>query len=68
MSPGVAFTIEPIVCMGTSDHVEWPDQWAHATKDGLPTAQFEHTILITQDGAEVLTKKLPDSPKYFWET
>lgn len=66
MEPGHTFTIEPMICMGTAKPVTWPDQWTAATNDGLPTAQFEHTLLITEDGVEALTAKLPDSPKYTW--
>jgi methionyl aminopeptidase len=46
-------------------HVQ--DKWTAATQDGRRSAQFEHTLLITEDGVEALTGKLPDSPKYFWE-
>ena len=47
--------------------VAWPDAWTQATADGLPSAQFEHTLLITHTGVEMLTGKLPTSPKYSWE-
>jgi methionyl aminopeptidase len=68
MEPGTIFTIEPIVCAGTNEYIQWGDQWTYTSKDGKPSAQFEHTILITNNGTEILTQKLPDSPKYFWET
>ena len=45
----------------------WPDKWTAATSDGLQSAQFEHTLLITAQGVEILTQKLPTSPKYSWE-
>lgn len=67
MAPGHTFTIEPMLCMGSSKSLIWPDKWTATTTDGLPSAQFEHTLLITEDGVEALTAKLPDSPKYFWE-
>lgn len=67
MAPGHTFTIEPMICMGSNSPVTWPDAWTAATKDGLPTAQFEHTLLITESGVEELTGKLPSSPKYSWE-
>jgi len=67
MAPGHVFTIEPMICMGTNRVVNWPDKWTASTGDGLPTAQFEHTLLITEDGVEELTGKLPSSPKYSWE-
>jgi methionyl aminopeptidase len=67
MAPGHTFTIEPMICQGTNKHIVWPDKWTVATADGKPSAQFEHTLLITDNGVEVLTAKLPDSPKFFWE-
>lgn len=67
MVPGHTFTIEPMICLGTSKHILWRDEWTVATADGKPSAQFEHTLLITEKGVEVLTAKLPSSPKFFWE-
>eukprot|EP00471_Norrisiella_sphaerica_P005969 CAMPEP_0184488680 /NCGR_PEP_ID=MMETSP0113_2-20130426/13082_1 /TAXON_ID=91329 /ORGANISM="Norrisiella sphaerica, Strain BC52" /LENGTH=270 /DNA_ID=CAMNT_0026871641 /DNA_START=372 /DNA_END=1184 /DNA_ORIENTATION=- len=67
MEPGHVFTIEPMICEGKADHVLWPDNWTATTKDGKRSAQFEHTILITKDGCEPLTKKLPSSPVQWWE-
>jgi methionyl aminopeptidase len=67
MAPGHTFTIEPMICLGTNVPVAWPDKWTQATADGLPTAQFEHTLLITETGVEELTGKLPTSPKFSWE-
>ena len=67
MDVGHVFTIEPMICMGTNSVVTWPDNWTATTADGLLTAQFEHTLLITEDGVDVLTKKIESSPKYFWE-
>lgn len=67
MIPGATFTIEPIVCRGKEDYLKWPDKWTITTKDGKRCAQFEHTLLITETGVDVLTQKLPTSPKYFWE-
>ena len=37
------------------------------TKDGLPSAQFEHTLLLTETGVEILTARLPTSPPLWWE-
>lgn len=68
MAAGHTFTIEPIVCMGDSSPIFWKDGWTVSTKDNSPCAQFEHTILITENGAECLTAKTESSPKYFWET
>lgn len=55
IAPGMTFTIEPMLNLGTPDWEEWSDGWTVVTADGLPSAQFEHTILITEDGAEILT-------------
>lgn len=68
MAPGHTFTIEPMINMGKNGYFMWPDKWTATTLDGLPSAQFEHTILITETGADLLTARLPDSPKFFWET
>eukprot|EP00331_Platyophrya_macrostoma_P017313 CAMPEP_0176464300 /NCGR_PEP_ID=MMETSP0127-20121128/36440_1 /TAXON_ID=938130 /ORGANISM="Platyophrya macrostoma, Strain WH" /LENGTH=389 /DNA_ID=CAMNT_0017856701 /DNA_START=40 /DNA_END=1205 /DNA_ORIENTATION=- len=61
MKEGHIFTIEPMINQGTWNDVTWPDEWTAATEDGKRSAQFEHTILITKDGCEVLTKRLPES-------
>ncbi|HEX4903039.1 MAG TPA: type I methionyl aminopeptidase [Acidimicrobiales bacterium] len=55
MEPGMTFTIEPMITVGAHEHVLWEDGWTAATIDRKRTAQFEHTILVTDDGAEVLT-------------
>ncbi len=55
LRPGMAFTIEPMLTLGEPDVVQWDDGWTIATLDGLPSAQFEHTVLVTRDGVEVLT-------------
>ncbi|KAJ3280534.1 Methionine aminopeptidase 1D, chloroplastic/mitochondrial [Borealophlyctis nickersoniae] len=56
MEEGMSFTIEPMLCQGKPGIVRWPDNWTVVTEDGGRSAQFEHTILITKDGAEILTK------------
>jgi methionyl aminopeptidase len=56
MEPGMTFTIEPMITLGTWRHVLWDDGWTAVTADGCRTAQFEHTILVTQTGADVLTR------------
>jgi methionyl aminopeptidase len=56
MEPGMTFTIEPMITMGTWRHLAWDDGWTAVTADGRRTAQFEHTILVTDEGAEVLTE------------
>ncbi|XP_006395629.2 methionine aminopeptidase 1C, chloroplastic/mitochondrial [Eutrema salsugineum] len=55
MIEGQTFTLEPILTVGTTEFVTWPDKWTILTADGGPAAQFEHTILITTTGAEILT-------------
>jgi methionyl aminopeptidase len=52
---GMVFTIEPMINMGDWRHKLWEDDWTAVTIDGLPSAQFEHTILVKRDGVEVLT-------------
>ncbi|GLW97075.1 methionine aminopeptidase [Microtetraspora sp. NBRC 16547] len=53
--PGMTFTIEPMLTLGTIDYDIWPDNWTAVTKDRKRTAQFEHTILVTDSGREILT-------------
>jgi methionyl aminopeptidase len=55
IEPGMTFTIEPMLNLGTHEWQEWEDGWTIVTADRRPSAQFEHTILITEDGAEILT-------------
>jgi methionyl aminopeptidase len=52
---GMTFTIEPMLTLGTIEYDIWPDDWTVVTKDRKRTAQFEHTLLVTDDGAEILT-------------
>jgi methionyl aminopeptidase len=52
---GMTFTIEPMLNLGTHEWEMWDDNWTVVTKDGQRSAQFEHTLLVTSDGAEVLT-------------
>ncbi|MFI6387907.1 type I methionyl aminopeptidase [Nonomuraea sp. NPDC050540] len=52
---GMTFTIEPMLTLGTIDYDMWADGWTAVTKDGRRTAQFEHTILVTDSGSEILT-------------
>lgn len=62
MKAGHIFTIEPMINEGAWQDVSWPDQWTAVTVDGKRSAQFEHTILVTETGFELLTGPLPDSP------
>ncbi len=55
IEPGMTFTIEPMLTLGTIDWDLWDDGWTVTTKDKRRTAQFEHTLVVTEDGAEVLT-------------
>jgi methionyl aminopeptidase len=59
MVPGMTFTIEPMITLGTWRHVMWDDGWTAVTADGRRTAQFEHTLVVTDSGAEVLTAPCP---------
>ncbi len=51
--PGHVFTIEPMINLGDHRDCLWPDQWTAVTRDGSRSAQFEHTMLITEGGAGV---------------
>jgi len=53
--PGMTFTIEPMINQGVPNHVVWDDQWTAVTADLKRSAQFEHTVLVTGRGVEILT-------------
>ncbi len=55
MRPGMTFTIEPMITVGSWRERMWDNGWTAVTTDGKRTAQFEHTLVVTDDGAEVLT-------------
>jgi methionyl aminopeptidase len=55
MEPGMTFTIEPMLNLGTPEWDMWDDGWTVVTKDRTRSAQFEHTLLVTEDGVEILT-------------
>ena len=55
MEPGMTFTIEPMITLGAIDYDVWRDDWTVTTRDRKWTAQFEHTILVTESGSEILT-------------
>jgi methionyl aminopeptidase len=59
LEPGMTFTIEPMLTLGGYDWYSWDDDWTILTKDGSWAAQWEHSIVVTDDGAEILT--LPGS-------
>jgi methionyl aminopeptidase len=52
---GMVFTVEPMLTLGSADWDMWPDNWTVLTRDRSITAQFEHTIAITEDGPDILT-------------
>lgn len=58
----MCFTIEPMISAGSHRDRTWPDNWTSVTVDGSRTAQFEHTLLITDEGCEILTARKEDSP------
>ena len=55
LEAGMTFTIEPMITLGTIDYDIWDDGWTVTTKDKRRTAQFEHTVLVVEGGAEILT-------------
>ncbi|BFM39233.1 type I methionyl aminopeptidase [Synechocystis sp. LKSZ1] len=55
LRPGMVFTIEPMINEGTWEHTLLADGWTAVTKDGKLSAQFEHTVAVTQFGVEILT-------------
>ena len=55
MLPGLVFTIEPMINMGSPEcYVEEENGWTVRTEDGMPSAQWEVTVAVTEDGYEVL--------------
>jgi methionyl aminopeptidase len=61
MKPGHVFTIEPMINEGAWQDTIWPDNWTSPTSDGKRSAQFEHTVLVTDTGCEVLTARTKGS-------
>ena len=55
IKPGMVFTVEPMLTLGTHEWEQWDDGWTVVTRDRSVTAQFEHTVLIREDGFELLT-------------
>jgi len=51
----MTFTVEPMLTLGDPACGLWDDDWTAVTLDGRRTAQFEHTVLVTEDGIRVLT-------------
>ena len=55
MEVGMTFTIEPMLTLGVISYDMWDDGWTAVTRDRKRTAQFEHTLVVTEDGSEILT-------------
>ena len=55
MEVGMVFTIEPMLTLGTIEWDQWADDWTITTQDKSLTAQFEHTLVVTERGADILT-------------
>ena len=66
LEPGMVFTIEPMITVGSWRVRMWPDGWTAATEDRKRTAQFEHTIVVTDDGAEILTRPTDTADHPYW--
>ena len=61
LEPGMIFTIEPMINVGKRDVKVLPDDWTVVTKDHKLTAQWEHTILVTDTGYDILTYRSDDT-------
>jgi methionyl aminopeptidase len=60
--PGMTFTVEPMINVGSNRLDMWDDGWTVSTRDLQRTAQFEHTVLVTEDGFELLTLPADGEP------
>ena len=67
MRKGHVFTVEPMISVGTWEDVTWGDNWTAVTRDGKRSAQFEHTVVVTDTGVEILTAR-DDEPRMVWDT
>lgn len=65
MKAGHVFTIEPMINLGVPADTTWLDNWTAVTTDGQRSAQFEHTILVTETGFDILTGRA-DEPVMKW--
>lgn len=65
MRPGMVFTVEPMLSAGSVEPEIWDDGWTAVTRDRSRSAQYEHTVVVTEEGAEVLTpsRSLPAAPR-----
>ena len=59
LAEGMTFTIEPMLTLGTIDYEVWDDEWTVVTADRRRSAQFEHTLVVTATGADILTLPTP---------
>lgn len=66
LEPGMTFTIEPMVTLGTWKVRVWDDGWTAVTADRRRTAQFEHTLEVTDHGAEILTRPTDEALHPYW--
>lgn len=57
LKEGMTIAVEPMLNLGTADIYQLDDDWTIVTADDLPSAHFEHTVLVTKDGYEILTKR-----------
>ena len=62
LEPGIVIAVEPMVNLGTKRVIAEPDHWTMSTADGKPSAHFEHTLAITEDGVRILTEP-PNDPE-----
>lgn len=65
MRKGHVFTIEPMINAGIPGDTTWSDNWTAVTTDGKLSAQFEHTLVVTEDGYEILTAR-DNEPEMCW--
>ena len=65
MKEGHVFTVEPMINLGVPGDITWGDNWTAVTTDGKRSAQFEHTLLVTKDGCEILTQR-ENEPVMCW--
>ena len=65
MKPGHVFTVEPMINLGNAKDMTWGDNWTAVTSDGQRSAQFEHTVLVTNTGCEILTAR-DNEPVMCW--
>ncbi|GMH48568.1 hypothetical protein TrLO_g3461 [Triparma laevis f. longispina] len=66
MAPGHVFTVEPMINLGSWEDITWDDNWTAVTGDGSRSAQFEHTVVITETGCDILTAR-DDEPVMVWD-